>query len=77
MKSSDADVLLRNGPLQHGCFTDAISLSPPKLVDLKPLITVTYPVTEATKASEAQRTRGDTKIVIMSQKCCQGSAWME
>lgn len=51
-----------------GCFADAISLLDRKLVDLKPLITATYPLTEGAKAFEAQHARKDIKIVIMNQQ---------
>ena len=51
-----------------GCFADAISLLARKKVDLRPLITSTYPLTEAGKAFEAQHARKDIKIVIMNQK---------
>lgn len=51
-----------------GCFADAISLLSRKLVDLKPLITSTYPLTEAARAFEAQHARKDIKIVILNQE---------
>lgn len=51
-----------------GCFADAISLLDRKLVDLKPLITSAYPLTEGPKAFEAQHEKKDIKIVIMNQK---------
>lgn len=51
-----------------GCFADAISLLERNLVNLKPLITSTYPLTEADKAFEAQHARKDIKIVILNQK---------
>ncbi|KAK6366324.1 hypothetical protein LTS17_010830 [Exophiala oligosperma] len=51
-----------------GCFEEAISLLSRKMVNLKPLITSTYPLTEASKAFEAQHARKDIKIVIMNQQ---------
>ncbi|EQB49585.1 alcohol dehydrogenase GroES-like domain-containing protein [Colletotrichum gloeosporioides Cg-14] len=51
----------------HGCFGDAISLLSTKKVDLKPLITSTYPLTQANEAFEAQHARRDIKIVIFNQ----------
>ncbi|KAF3797539.1 putative sorbitol dehydrogenase [Colletotrichum gloeosporioides] len=51
----------------HGCFEDAISLLSTKKVDLKPLITSTYPLTQANEAFEAQHARRDIKIVIYNQ----------
>ncbi|KAF4811982.1 D-xylulose reductase A [Colletotrichum tropicale] len=51
-----------------GCFADAISLLERKLVDLKPLVTSTYPLAEAAQAFEAQHGRTNIKIVIMNQK---------
>ncbi|KAJ9157283.1 Alcohol dehydrogenase GroES-like domain-containing protein [Pleurostoma richardsiae] len=51
-----------------GCFSDAISLLARKKVDLKPLITSTYPLTRAAEAFEAQHARKDIKIVIMNQE---------
>ncbi|KAF0330009.1 alcohol dehydrogenase GroES-like domain-containing protein [Colletotrichum asianum] len=50
-----------------GCFADAISLLERNLVDLKPLITSTYPLTQASQAFEAQHSRKDIKIVILNQ----------
>lgn len=51
-----------------GCYADAISLITRKLVDLKPLITSTYPLTEAGRAFEAQHAREGIKVVIMNQE---------
>ncbi|KAF4877880.1 D-xylulose reductase A [Colletotrichum siamense] len=51
-----------------GCFADAISLLERNLVNLTPLITSTYPLTEAYKAFEAQHSRKDIKIIIWNQK---------
>jgi D-xylulose reductase len=51
-----------------GCFADAISLLARKKVDLKPLITSTYPLTKASEAFEAQHARKDIKIIIMNQE---------
>ncbi|WYZ44994.1 hypothetical protein EsH8_VIII_000310 [Colletotrichum jinshuiense] len=52
----------------HGCFADAIALLSEKKVDVKPLITATYPLTEADVAFEAQHARQHVKIVIFNQK---------
>ncbi|KAF9881499.1 xylitol dehydrogenase [Colletotrichum karsti] len=52
----------------HGCFEDAIGLLSRKAVDLRPLITATYPLTQANEAFEAQHSRNDIKIVIFNQK---------
>ncbi|KAI0470085.1 xylitol dehydrogenase [Xylariaceae sp. FL0804] len=51
-----------------GCFADAIDLLSRKKVDLKPLITSTYPLTRCAEAFEAQHARKDIKIVIMNQE---------
>jgi D-xylulose reductase len=51
-----------------GCFADAIDLLSRKKVDLKPLITSTYPLTKCAEAFEAQHARKDIKIVIMNQE---------
>ncbi|KAK6084683.1 d-xylulose reductase a [Seiridium cupressi] len=51
-----------------GCFADAIDLLSRKKVDLKPLITSTYPLTKCSEAFEAQHARKDIKIVIMNQE---------
>lgn len=51
-----------------GCFADAISLLERKLVDLKPLITSTFPLTKGAEAFERQHTKKDIKIVIMNQQ---------
>ncbi|KFA71081.1 hypothetical protein S40288_05512, partial [Stachybotrys chartarum IBT 40288] len=51
-----------------GCYADAISLLSRGLVDLKPLITSTYPLTKCAEAFEAQHARKDIKIVIMNQE---------
>jgi D-xylulose reductase len=51
-----------------GCFADAISLLARGKVDLKPLITSTYPLTKSSEAFEAQHARKDIKIVIMNQE---------
>ncbi|KAL1872318.1 hypothetical protein VTK73DRAFT_1549 [Phialemonium thermophilum] len=51
-----------------GCFQEAISLLSRNLVDLKPLVTSTYPLTKANEAFEAQHARKDIKIVIMNQE---------
>lgn len=50
-----------------GCFEDAIDLLSRKKVDLKPLITSRYPLTECAEAFRAQQARKDIKIVIMNQ----------
>ncbi|KAI1865757.1 hypothetical protein JX265_008080 [Neoarthrinium moseri] len=51
-----------------GCFADAIDLLSRKKVDLKPLITSTYPLTRCSEAFEAQHARKEIKIVIMNQE---------
>jgi D-xylulose reductase len=51
-----------------GCYADAISLLSRGLVDLRPLITSTYPLTKCAEAFEAQHARKDIKIVIMNQE---------
>lgn len=51
-----------------GCFADAVDLIARKKVDLKPLITSTYPLTRCAAAFEAQHARKDIKIVIMNQE---------
>ncbi|KAI8251649.1 hypothetical protein K4K58_008438 [Colletotrichum sp. SAR11_239] len=51
-----------------GCFADAISLLERKLVNLKPLVTSTYALTDAAQAFEAQHARKDIKIVVMNQE---------
>ncbi|KAI8280961.1 hypothetical protein K4K56_011958 [Colletotrichum sp. SAR 10_98] len=51
-----------------GCFADAISLLERRLVDLKPLVTSTYALTDAAQAFEAQHARKDIKIVVMNQE---------
>ncbi|KAF4448154.1 alcohol dehydrogenase -like domain-containing [Fusarium albosuccineum] len=51
-----------------GCYADAIDLLNRKLIDLKPLITSTFPLTKCAEAFEAQHARKDIKIVIMNQE---------
>jgi D-xylulose reductase len=51
-----------------GCYADAIDLISRGKVDLKPLITSTYPLTKASDAFVAQHARKDIKIVIMNQE---------
>ncbi|KAH7311439.1 xylitol dehydrogenase [Stachybotrys elegans] len=51
-----------------GCYADAIDLLSRGLIDLKPLITSTYPLTKCVEAFEAQHARKDIKIVIMNQE---------
>ncbi|KAL2865545.1 NAD(P)-dependent alcohol dehydrogenase [Aspergillus lucknowensis] len=51
-----------------GCYEDAIDLVSRGKVDLKPLITSTYPLTKANEAFSAQHARKDIKIVIMNQE---------
>ncbi|KAH8668460.1 GroES-like protein [Xylariales sp. PMI_506] len=51
-----------------GCFADAIDLLGRKKVDLKPLITSTYPLTKVAEAFEAQHAKKDIKIIIMNQE---------
>jgi D-xylulose reductase len=51
-----------------GCYEDAIDLLARKKVDLKPLITATYPLTKCAEAFEAQHARTGIKIVIMNQE---------
>ena len=61
--------MLFSGTVRYtpGCYADAISLISRKLVDLGPLITSTYPLTEASKAFEAQHAKDGIKVVIMNQ----------
>ncbi|KIW01158.1 uncharacterized protein PV09_07444 [Verruconis gallopava] len=51
-----------------GCFEEAIDLIDRKLVDLSPMITATYPLTQSQQAFEAQARREDIKIIIMNQQ---------
>ncbi|KAL4910733.1 hypothetical protein BDW74DRAFT_164555 [Aspergillus multicolor] len=51
-----------------GCYEEAIDLVRSKRVDLKPLITETFPLTRVQEAFEAQFERRGIKIVIMNQE---------
>jgi len=51
-----------------GCFADAINLLERKAINLEPLVTSTYSLTNANEAFEAQALRKDIKIVIMNQE---------
>ncbi|KAJ5642852.1 uncharacterized protein N7484_005359 [Penicillium longicatenatum] len=51
-----------------GCYGDAIDLVSRGKVDLRSLITSTYPLTRASDAFVAQHARKDIKIVIMNQE---------
>lgn len=51
-----------------GCFEDGIDLLKRGLVDLKPLISKTYPMTKAEEALKARGSGELIKIVIMNQE---------
>jgi D-xylulose reductase len=51
-----------------GCYQEAIELVQSKRVDLKPLITETFPLTRAQEAFQAQFERRGIKIVIFNQE---------
>lgn len=51
-----------------GCYQEAIELVQSKRVDLKPLITETFPLTRAQEAFRAQFERRGIKIVIFNQE---------
>ncbi|KAL3461366.1 chaperonin 10-like protein [Aspergillus heterothallicus] len=51
-----------------GCYANAIDLVSRGKVDLKALITATYPLTKANEAFAAQYMRKDIKIIIMNQE---------
>lgn len=49
------------------CFQTAISLMASGAVDLKPLISKTYPLTKAEEAFEAVRAGVEIKVIVMNQ----------
>lgn len=51
-----------------GCFEDAIDLVSRGLVDLKPLVTKTFPLKESEAAFQAVKAGSEVKIVIMNQQ---------
>lgn len=51
-----------------GCFEDAIDLLERGLVDVKPLITKTFPLAQAEDAFKAVQSGKEVKIVIMNQE---------
>jgi D-xylulose reductase len=51
-----------------GCFEDASDLLERKLVDLKPLITRTFPLAQSEEAFKAVRAGSEIKIVVMNQE---------
>ncbi|KAL4750161.1 hypothetical protein BDW72DRAFT_213598 [Aspergillus terricola var. indicus] len=51
-----------------GCYQEAIELVQSKRVDLKPLITETFPLTRAQEAFQAQFERRGIKIIILNQE---------
>ncbi|TVY35029.1 putative D-xylulose reductase A [Lachnellula occidentalis] len=51
-----------------GCFADAIDLLARNAVDIKPLITSSYPMSKINDAFIAQHARKDIKIVVMNQE---------
>lgn len=57
------------GTLRYGtnCFQDGIDLIERGLIDIKPLITKTYPLDESVDAFKAVKTGQEIKIVIMNQ----------
>lgn len=50
------------------CFEDAIDLLSRGLVDLKPLVTKTFPLKESETAFKAVKAGSEVKIVIMNQQ---------
>jgi D-xylulose reductase len=50
------------------CFPSAIDMLARGVVDLKPLITVTYPLTKAKEALEAVRSGKQIKVIIYNQE---------
>lgn len=51
-----------------GCFQTAIDFMAEGKIDLKPMITKTYPLRESKEALEAVKRGGDLKVVVMSQQ---------
>jgi len=51
-----------------GCFQTAIDLMASGKIDMKPLITSTYPLSKSVEALEAVRSGNDLKVVIMNQQ---------
>lgn len=50
-----------------GCYQAAIDLMAKKRIDLRPMITVVFPLTRSVEALEAVRKGEDLKVVIMNQ----------
>jgi D-xylulose reductase len=50
------------------CFPSAIDMLNRGVVDLKPLITVTYPMTKAKEALEAVKSGKQIKVIIKNQE---------
>ncbi|THV05383.1 GroES-like protein [Dendrothele bispora CBS 962.96] len=51
-----------------GCFQTAIDLASSGKVDLKPLVTASFPLSKSAEALEAVRKGEDLKVVIMNQE---------
>lgn len=51
-----------------GCFEDSVDLIDRGLVNVKPLVTATYPLAKTQEAFEAQHSRDHIKIVVMLQE---------
>jgi len=50
------------------CFPSAIDMLNRGVVDLKPLITITYPMTKAKEALEAVKSGKQIKVIIKNQE---------
>ncbi len=50
------------------CFETAIDMMAREVIDLKPLITKTYPLTESEAAFKAVRAGVEIKVIIMNQE---------
>lgn len=51
------------------CFPSAIDMLARGVVDLKPLITKKYPLSQSTEAFEAVASGKEIKVIIKNQEC--------
>lgn len=68
--SKDSRRLTRIGITRYtaSCFPSAIDMLNRGVVDLKPLITVTFPMTKAKEALEAVKSGKQIKVIIKNQE---------
>lgn len=52
-----------------GCFQTAIDLLDSGRVNLKPMVTATFPITKSKDALECVRQGDNLKVVVLNQRC--------